>query len=635
MKKTNPDAWPEEKVAAIKGAYYEFLKHCWVKSKEKGWIVLGDNLLGSQKFAIEEIFSGLGEGIHDFKILKSRQLGISTVIRALMAFWTGAFEVTASLVFDTSQHLQEARQELVDIVERFPESFEFPRIVSNNRYSLTLNNRSRINFSAAGVTETKSSGTLGRGSAVSVAHRSELCSYQNVSGLEAWRSSLARVNPDRLFVDESTARGFNIWNEIWEDAKRDHHCKCIFIGWWLHDLQRINRDHPDFDIYGTAAPTEEEENRIKEVWERYGFKIDPEQLAWIRREMNPANDNEEDIDENRSGDPLRIQEQPWTEDDAWQMTGSVFFQPTVLIEQAHKNSSKKYTGYEYSSGSEFTELRIYRSTNRRSVQLKVWHEPVEQSVYIVAVDVAFGLNEMNDRSCIQVLRCFSDGIDQVAEYAWPLVNTRQLAWIVASIEGWYAGESSEIYRILDINGPGEAVWRELLTLRQQLSQRYFGNKLEEKGLQNIQKNVRNYLYTRSDSMNSGNVFQFKANTQLKIAIMERMNDFTSNGMLRIRSMDTLEEMRTITREGDSIAAQGRAKDDRVMSLAMGVRCWDESVRRKLIAARRTRQTEEAKRRLSLSDQIAMFNQNQFEGFLAGKSVARRRALIAARRAGWR
>ena len=76
----------------------------------------------------------------------------------------------------------------------------------------------------------------------------------------------------------------------------------------------------------------------------------------------------------------------------------------------------------------------------------------------MAADVAFGHSEYNDRSAVQVLRCFADGIDQVAEYAWPLIDSRQFAWVIASLEGWYAGDKSEVYRIIEINGPGEATW---------------------------------------------------------------------------------------------------------------------------------------------------------------------------------
>ena len=174
-----------------------------------------------------------------------------------------------------------------------------------------------------------------------------------------------------------------------------------------------------------------------------------------------------------------------------------------------------------------------------------------------------------------------------------------------------------------------------MSLRHQLRFGYFGKTGEERGLARIQQNVRNYIYTRSDSMSQGQAYQFKTSGQLKVAIFERLRDFTNNGMLRIRSQDTLEEFRTVTREGDPIEAQGSAKDDRVFSMALGVRCWDERARRPLINAKRTRDFETAKRRLSIQDQFQLYNENQFQGFLNGQSTARRRALQAARRQSWR
>lgn len=621
--------WTRDQAEDAKSAFFDFLDNTWVKSKEKGWIILGQNLYGAQTLVIDRIFDGLANDIHDFKILKSRQLGISTIIRALTCFWAGVFDVTGSLMFDTSQHLAEARQEMVDMMERFPASFEFPRMIGNNRYSVTLANKSRINLVSAGVSESKTSKTLGVGSAVSVSHRSELCNYGNATGMETFRHSLAKKNPNRLFIDESTAKGFNLWYYIWQEAKKDHHCICIFAGWWSHPDQRIDRHETDFQFYGVEPPTAEEREKIKAVFDQYGHTVTSEQLAWIRREMNPTSDEE------AAEDPSRLEQQPWTEQEAFQLTGSIFFDPGKLTDQANKNVSRKYKTYTYFAGIEFTDFMVRPALNLKSVHLKVWEEPVEESVYIVAADVAFGHSEKNDRSAIQVLRCYADGIDQVAEYAWPLIDTRQFAWVIASLEGWYSGEKSIVYRIVEINGPGEATWRELISLKQQLAHGYFGTQLVERGLQNIQRNVRNYLYQRSDSQHPGQAYQWKTATQLKVAILERLRDFTNNGMLRIKSLDTLEEMRTITREGDEIGAQGQAKDDRVMSLAMGVRCWDERARRGLISARRTRDAEEAKRRVSIRDQVSMYNQSQFEVFLAGKGRARRLQAQAASRQAWR
>jgi hypothetical protein len=116
----------------------------------------------------------------------------------------------------------------------------------------------------------------------------------------------------------------------------------------------------------------------------------------------------------------------------------------------------------------------------------------------------------------------------------------------------------------------------------------------------------------------------------KVRLMERLRDFTDNGMLKIRSQDSLEEMRSVTRDGDTIAAQGKNKDDRVMGLALGVRCWEERVRRTLSVSQRTRERELAKLRLTPEDRYKMFTSYQFQQFLGDKKVLREREARALR-----
>ena len=630
------DAWGYAKAEKFKAAFYEFLNVVQISSKEKGWMVLGQNLYDGQRRVIDEIFDGLAVGIHDFKILKSRQLGISTIIRALMLFWAGVFSgVTGSLVFDSSQHLDEARRELVKMLELLPEAYKFPRKATDNRYSVSLKTGSRINLAAAGLKESKGASSLGAGSAVSLAHRSELCSYGNVAGLETWRHSLARTNPNRLFVDESTARGPNIWKEIWEEAENDPHVRRIFIGWWSHPGQVLHDSDPDWHLYGIYPPNEQEIARIRTVKDKYGHEITAAQLAWIRREMAPAAEPDGDTPPDFEGDTIRLQEQPWDDADAFQMTGAVFFDPKILTKQMNERASRKFKAYTFAFGEEFTYTTAFPSPNAKSIHLKVWDEPVEDATYILAADPAFGHSERSDRSCIQVLRAYADGLDQVAEYASPLITTEQFAWAIAAIEGWYAGQTSHVFRILEVNGPGDGVLAALKNLRRQLSMGYFGKTLSEKGLQDIQRNVHTYYYARTDSMTPGRVRDWKTSGNNKIGLMERLRDFTHSGALWVRSIDTLLEMGTIAREGDTIEAQGSAKDDRVISLALGVRNWDQSVRTRLIQSKSTRAAEESKRRMTVRDQINMFNDSMFSTYLAGRQRVRRQGVMAARRASWR
>lgn len=136
-------------------------------------------------------------------------------------------------------------------------------------------------------------------------------------------------------------------------------------------------------------------------------------------------------------------------------------------------------------------------------------------------------------------------------------------------------------------------------------------------------------------MTPGQAWQWKTTTQLKVAIMERLRDFTVNGMLRIRSLDTLEEMKKVAREGDSIAGEGNAKDDRVMALAMGVKMWEDRARKELIIRHRTREFELNKRRMTITDQVQMFNKSQLTQFFAAKKVVRNRERALALKAKWR
>jgi hypothetical protein len=101
-------------------------------------------------------------------------------------------------------------------------------------------------------------------------------------------------------------------------------------------------------------------------------------------------------------------------------------------------------------------------------------------------------------------------------------------------------------------------------------------------------------------------------------------------MLKIRSGEVIEEMNSVTRDGDTIAAQGTNKDDRVMALGLGIRCWEERVRRTLSLSQRTRERELARLRLTPEDKYKMFTSYQFQSFLGEKKVIRQREQMAIR-----
>ena len=386
-----------------------------------------------------------------------------------------------------------------------------------------------------------------------------------------------------------------------------------------------------------TPPTPKEEQKIAEVKKLYEVDITVEQLAWIRRRMNPAATSEGDADPEFEGSNIKIQEQPWTEEEAFQQTGSIFFSAEKLTEMTNNYVNLNFKSYMYSVGAEFSDTIILKAPTTKMAELKVWEEPDPDGYYVLGCDPAFGENETNDRSSIQVCRCYADGIDQVAEYASPLVKTDQLAYVIASLMGWYGGgQNAQIKYALELNGPGTSVFQCLRSLRHQLESRsYMDGVIQEAGLKDVFRNVRTYVYSRPDSLQGGAALHIKTTAALKITLMEALRNHVSSGKFRIRSMDLVSEMKSIAREGDTIKAPGAMKDDRVLAASFAINCWETGPRRILMAANRTRESEAARQRVTIADQVRLYQQNQLLSFFASKGRARVAAQREQMRKNWR
>jgi hypothetical protein len=628
---TPAGAWNADKVEAFRAAFFEFLGYLRINSKEKGGdYCLADGIYEAQYQFLDTIFDGLTEDIHDFKCLKSRQLGISTVSRALVIFWLGMHRgMQGAMIFDTEAHKEEAREEIEQMIQSLDPDLGFPRILKLNRYNLSLSNNSRLRFMAAGTRTTKSSGVLGRSSGINLVHASEMCSWENEEGVIALKNALSRNFPDRLYIWESTARGFNAWHDMWTEAQKDDlNQRTCFITWYHKDDQRIPRGTAKFDRYGTDPPSERERERLELVRELYDYEIDPEQLAWYRELTDPNREAEDNAPE----DSYQLQDQPWVEEDAFQMSGATFFEGAKLRERMAVASQKKFSAYKFSPGSDFVTTEIYPAKMWRDVDIKVWEEPVHDAVYVVSADPAFGHRPQSNYSAVEVGRCYADQIEQVAEFTSTSTLTHQLAYLLWALVGWYGSmPNSNVLTIIEINGPGESVWREYNMTRAVVQNGYLRPAAREKGLTDVFYNARNYVYQRSDSLHPGHNFHWKTNHQLKVAIMERLRDFVHTGGLVINSADALEEMKAITRDGDEIAGEGSARDDRTMTLAMMVRAWEEKLRRGLIAQNRTKDADVARRRMNVVDQMQLHNRYRITEFFARKSEVRRRELYEGQR----
>lgn len=628
--------WSRDKRLRVEQAFYVFLNRCYIYSKDTGYTCLGESLYDGQRRFITTVFDALEQDIHKIFVLKSRQLGLSTIARALTIFLLGIFDgLKGAVVFDTDQNKVETRAELEVMIKALPKTLKFPGIKGNNRSGLTLKNDSKVLFMSAGTKKTKGSGVLGRSVGLAFAHLSELCSYDNEDGLEAFDNSLSDVNPDRLYIYESTARGFNRWYHMWLEAKKDPHCACLFLGWWSKPSQAIHRDDPEFLRYGIPPISEKEAEQIATVKRQYGHDVTIEQLAWVRRKMDPTAQKEGDAEVEFTGSTLRIQEQPWTEEEAFQQTGAAFFSPEKLTLQTNAHASTKFQSYMYLTGDEFVDTEIVRAPNSKMVQLKVWEPPVSSGgIYVIACDPAHGENEDNDRASIQVCRCYADGLDQVAEYSSTLVTTDHLAYVLASLLGWYGQGTNQVRYVLELQGGGDSVYRTLKMLRFQLENGRQPREFKE-GMYDIFRNVRTFIWSRADSMAPGHNYHLKTTVSNKVSFMEHLRNYVQNGMLHVRSLDLIAEFNSIARQGDKIEAPDGMKDDRAMAMAFAVHCWEEKERRNLISADRTRLGERRRQNMAIQDQVALFQQNQLTMFFNRQVQARQALERQARYQSWR
>jgi hypothetical protein len=425
---------------------------------------------------------------------------------------------------------------------------------------MVLKNRSRIFYQIAG-----NKSRLGQGKAITYLHGTETASWGNEEGLASLLASLAEKNPERLYMFESTAQGFNMFHDMYKTAKFAKTQKAIFCGWWRNEYYSVEADTPMYKVYWDGKLTGEEKEWTKEIKKLYGFEVNSRQMAWWRWKMA----------EGIKDESLMYQEFPPTEDYAFVMTGTSFFSNSRCTEAAKIAKKTVPDCYRYTFGQHFQDTNVLRSTERLGT-LRIWEEPDDKGYYVIGADPAYGSSDWADRFCIQVYRCYADGLDQVAEFATSEMNTYQFAWVIAHLAGAYKNSTLNV----EVNGPGQNVIAEIRRLRTLATSM---NTQMGRDLRDVLGSMQNYIWRKLDNM--GGLSQsigFMTTSQTKERMMNYMKDFFERGMMNVYSMDLLEEMKTIVREDGFLGAPGRSKDDRVIASALATVAWAEQVQPRLI-----------------------------------------------------
>jgi hypothetical protein len=543
-----------------RGRFIAFLRQLKVQSKDYGLVPF--RLLGSQRYLLDELCEALKLGITTIYILKNRQAGISTFLLALDLFW--AFEYKGLLgVFIT--HEEGSRDDFRAAIEVFfaetPKSHKVG-YVRHNRNLLILKNGSKFRYLIAGTSSGRKGG-LGRSGSANYVHSTETAFYGNDDDLAEFRSQTSSLYPHRLQIYESTANGFNHFEEAWDMAKRDPTKYTIFIGWWRDERNQFALDHPFFvkfmpDGLSTAL-TPLERKRVREVREQFGFEISLQQIAWARWHLESEKNGDQS---------LMDQEYPWTADDAFQATGSQFFTAESLTNCTREAKRWPFQTYRYKLTSKFEETKLQQVRDPRA-PLRVWEEASKFGYYVVADDPAYGSSDEADRSVVSVWRCYADCMVQVAEFCSTEPSTYQNAWVMAHLCGYYG--LTYVMPILEMTGPGQAVFAELEKVRKDAAEIKPGD--DQYNIRNILANMRHFFYKRIDSLSGGLVYQWKTSEELKRRMMNQLKNGIELGRIVPRSLPLLEEMRRIINDEGHIGGEGRAKDDRVIGAALAYQAW--------------------------------------------------------------
>jgi hypothetical protein len=644
--------------AAFEAAFRDFLDHVTILSKASGYTPfrLFDLPwapgLGAQEYVLKQILDGLEADIHYFVVYKSRQVGITTIDLLFDFFWCGLYPgLQGAIVTDTDPNKEKLRlllggdtsvrnkSEGRGILDLLPPTHRL-RVVKHNANGIVFENGSMLDYLVAGTK--KRNGSLGRSRALNFCHATEVAQYGDEESFESLVSSFSSEFPARFYMLESTAHGYNLFNNQWEDAKADEFTKkAIFIGWWQHPGYIERQGTRIFERYGYATLSDDERETDEIVKRDFGYEITREQWAWYRHRKDPQRRAETgEIDAERA-EIIEV-EYPSYPEQGFRLTGSPFFSGKTIDVALKRAEMQLFKGYYYHFGENFTESRRTPVNNSRLSQLKIWHEPHPNGVYIAAFDPSYGRGKKSDRHCIEILRCYADRLIQCAEFCVAQLPPFQATWVLLDLCGWYRNARW----IVEIDGPGEAVMGEFRHLKTLLDTGRLkpppgtdeeierSPEEERKRSRSWLQNVREYLYHRPDALTSGYNMQWKTTGINKPVIMTQLQDHFLMDHLVINSVPALHEMRKLVRDDTQIEGEGKHKDDRPVALAMGVRCWLDWERRDLDAQGRTYAREQAQdEAMGDTGDVGMMRYVMMQR-AAEKRAMQRMTMRSARRTNW-
>ena len=249
-------------------------------------------------------------------ILKSRQMGFSTLTEALIYYRTATRKNVSSFIIT---HKDEATANLFRMSKLYQEKNPVrPMLKNSNAKELIFENptknarekerkpglRSRMKCATAGGQG------VGRSDTLTNVHASELAFWPgDIAETLAGLMQAVPNTPESLVIIESTANGFNFFKKLWDDAAAGLNDFVPFFAAW-YEMEEYRMPY-----YGEELTAEETELKA-------AFGLDDEQIMWRLWGIR-----------NNCGGDLEYfhQEYPATPEEAFIATGAAVFSRAAIL----------------------------------------------------------------------------------------------------------------------------------------------------------------------------------------------------------------------------------------------------------------------------------------------------------------
>ena len=305
-------------------------------------------------------------------ILKARQEGVSTVVEAIIYWYTATRKNVSSKIVS---HDRESAYNLYSMFQRYYDNshqFFKPSTKYKTKNDLLFNNEFNTGLnSQISISSAENTGT-GRGLTIHWLHASEVAMWSNGAEILAGLLQTVPMNAKTAIFLESTANGIgDFFHSTWR-AARDGNSSFspFFFGW---------HEHTDYQV--VTAPLED--LTAEELALKHTYSLTDEQIAWRRMKIREFAGNEDKF----------AQEYPINEAEAFLASGRPRFNVPRLLEMekdCREPGEFELVEKHPEQGTAITtkNLTITTPVKVPNAPLKIWEKPIEGVNYVIGADVS-------------------------------------------------------------------------------------------------------------------------------------------------------------------------------------------------------------------------------------------------------